>query len=517
MKTTLKVLAISLAVLLLTAAIMIVFPLSEAPDESIAGNFIIKDVNIVDVEAGRIVAGQDVTIRDGRVSKIEKTSKATPNTSLNIINGRSKYIMPGLWDMHTHSFKISPQFHHPLFIANGVTGVRDMSGCMSELDSFWACIDDRERWNRNTKDDRGVSPRYVLQSSYQMNGGNEVPAGFPEYFRANDIEKNDELVVHYVAAGADFLKTYSELSPEAYKNLAKKAQERGLTIAGHRPLRISLSEAIEAKQQSIEHPRLFLLECFDGAQKFRELPDPIAAYDTDIRRQLVDDHDSTRCKTMMQEMSASTTYWTPTLQVLQMSARAGDSGFRKDPRLKYIPFILNEGMWQGDADQSANRAMDKKGRNIDVEMYQLAKKNLVQAHEIGVKLLAGTDAGDSYVFPGFSIHQELEQYVEAGISPENALRIATIEAALFSKLDQEYGSIKVGKVADILMLRSNPFVDIRNTQKIDGLFLGGRYFDRPALDGILDFAEQQARSIRLNLRFLWNALSSPLMRVQLAD
>lgn len=517
MKKTLKVLAISFAVLLLTATLMITFPLSEAPDESIAGNFIIKDVNIVDVEAGKIVAHQDVTIRDGRVSKIGKTSETEVNSSLNIIDGRSKYIMPGIWDMHTHSYKISPQFHHPLFIANGVTGVRDMSGCMSETDNFWACINDRKRWNTNTKRDSGISPRYVLQSSYQMNGGNEVPAGFPDFFRANNIEKNSELVAHYVEAGADFLKTYSELSPEAYKSLAKEAQARGLNIAGHRPLRISLPEAIEANQQSIEHPRLFLFECFDGAQKFRELPNPIAAYDTHFRRQLVDGHDPARCKALMQDMSASTTYWTPTLQVLQMSARAGDSGFREDPRLKYVPFILNEGMWQGDADQSANRARDKKGRNIDVEMYQLAKKNLVQAHETGVKLLAGTDAGDSYVFPGFSIHQELEQYVEAGISPEDTLRIATIEAARFSNLDQGYGSIEVGKVADILVLQSNPLADIRNTQKIEGLVLGGRYFDRPALDSILDFAEQQAGSIRLNLRFLWDAISSPLMRVQLAD
>jgi imidazolonepropionase-like amidohydrolase len=200
-----------------------------------------------------------------------------------------------------------------------------------------------------------------------------------------------------------------------------------------------------------------------------------------------------------------------------MSARAHNRAFREDPRLKYIPFILNEGMWKGDLNRSAKRATDENGRNIDAEMYQLAKSNLLQAHDSGVKLLAGTDAGDTHVFPGFSIHQELEEYVAAGISPEDTLKIATIEAARFSNLAGNYGSIEVGKVADILLLRANPYTDIRNTQKIEGLFLGERYFDRSALDNILDFAERQAGSVRLNLRYLWDALSSPLMRVQLID
>ncbi len=426
-------------------------------------------------------------------------------------------MMPGLWDMHTHSYKISPQFHHPLFIANGVTGVRDMSGCMSEPDDFWACIDDRKKWNRHTAEGRGIAPRFILQSSYQINGGSEVPAGFPDFFRANDTRGNGKLAGFYAAAGADFLKTYSDLSPAAYGNLAREARARGLSIAGHLPWRVSLPEAIAAKQLSIEHPRLFLLECFEGAEEFRGLPDPSAAYDTQFRRQLVDEHDADRCDSLMQDMADSTTYWTPTLQVLQMSARAHDRSFREDPRLKYIPFILNEGMWKGDANKSAQRAIGDNGRDIDAEMYQLAKSNLLQAHESGVRLLAGTDAGDTYVFPGFSIHQEIEEYVAAGISPQDTLKIATIEAARFSKLDGNYGSIEVGKVADILLLRADPFTDIRNTQKIEGLFLGGRYFNRSALDNILDFVERQSGSVRLNLRYLWDALSSPLMRVQLAD
>jgi len=309
MKRTLQALAIIFGVLLVATALMIFLPLPQAPDLGVTRDIVIKDVNIVDVEADNILTHQDVTVRSGRIDKIEPTSEAVPAQSLLVVDGRGKYLLPGLWDMHTHSYKTSPQFHHPLFIANGVTGVRDMSGCMSEPDSFWACIEDRKRWNQNIAENRGISPRYILQSSFQMNGGSEVPSGFPDFFKANNLDKTQELVAFYADAGADFLKTYSDLSPAAYRQLAKEAQERGLALAGHRPMRISLNEAISAGQQTIEHPRLFLFECFKGAEAFRRLANPTAAYNTALKLQLVDDHDAKRCVSLMQDMAASDTFY----------------------------------------------------------------------------------------------------------------------------------------------------------------------------------------------------------------
>ncbi len=504
-----------LAVML--AAILIAIPLAKAPNSGLSQDTIIKDVNIIDVQEGKIVAHQDVIIQDGRLSSIETTSDKAHAKSLHVVDGRGKYLSPGLWDMHTHSYKISPQFHHPLFIANGVLSVRDMSGCMSEDDSFWACIKDRETWNQMTESKAGLSPRYFLQSSYQTNGGNEVPEGFPSFFKANEVGGIEQLVSFYKDAGADFIKTYSELSPEAYQALAKYAEARGLGLAGHRPLRVSLLEAIAAKQQSIEHPRLFLFECYKGRNQFRALSDPLSAYTTEFKTELVDRHDTEHCTRMMREMASANTFWVPTLQVLQLGVKAGDQSFREDPRLRYIPTIINSGMWQGDADQLAKRATTLQGRKVDAEIYALAMKNLADAHDAGVKILVGTDAGDSYVFPGFSVHDEMVEFVKAGLPPQDVLRMATIDAAKFSRVDHKFGSIKVGKAADMILLAANPYEDIHNTQKIDGVFYNGQFFDRSALDELLDFAEQQASSIRLNFRLIWDVLSSPLMRVQLAD
>lgn len=501
----------------LILALLIALPLARAPDVGLSGDMIIRDVAIVDVRKGRIVSSQDVIIRDGRVLSIGATSDRTPAAALHVIDGRGKFLSPALWDMHTHSFKISPQFHHPLLIANGVLGVRDMSGCLSENDSFWACIEDRKSWNRATESKAGLSPRYILQSSYQTNGGSEVPDGFPGLFKANDVANIEKLVAFNKKAGADFIKTYSELSPEAFKALSRHAEAQGLGIAGHLPLRVSLSEAMAAKLQTIEHPRLFLIECYKGRDQFRALANPQSAYNTEFKAELVDRHDAEHCRKMFGEMARSATSWTPTLQVLQLGAKASDRAFREDPRLRYIPAVIRSGIWDDDADQLAKWSTTKQGRNIDTELYALAMKNLVEAHQAGVKILVGTDTGDSYIFPGFALHDEMAEFVKAGLSPQEVLRMATIDAARFSRADDKFGSVEVGKAADLILIAANPYDDIRNAQKIDGVFFSGRYFDRAALDRLLDFAEQQAGSVRLNIRLVWDALTSPLMRVQLAD
>jgi hypothetical protein len=505
------------AFLLLIAAGLLVWPLPEMPRNAVEGNFLIQNVAIVDVDTGTLSQSQDVALRDGIIVSVGPTEPSRSNDSLITIDGTGKYLMPGLWDMHTHSLQIAPQYMHPLFIANGVTGVRDMSGCMSEPDSFFACIDDRNGWNDALRDRSGLSPRYILQSSFHINDGNEVPNGFPEFFKGRSAEEVRRLVTFYKQAGADFLKVYTELSPTAYRALADEARKQGLMLAGHRPLRVSLEEILAAGQRSIEHPRLFLQECYTGATAFRALPDPMLAYNSELRWRLADEHDTTRCSALIDSMANSGTWWTPTLQVLQMSALAGDEAFRTDSRLKYIPYLFRRLIWAHDADRAAGEPADASGRELYATLYEMALGHVGQAHSKGVKILAGTDAGDTYVFPGFSIHDELVELVDAGLSPAEALRSATLAAATFSEMDDDFGSITVGKTGDVLLLDANPLENVRHTQQIAGLFFDGRYFDRVALDELLRFAEQQAGSSRTNLHLLWDALNSPLFRVQLAD
>jgi hypothetical protein len=334
---------------------------------------------------------------------------------------------------------------------------------------------------------------------------------------ARDAAEIRQLVSFYRRAGADFLKPYSELSPDAYRTLADEARTQGLRLAGHRPLGVSLADLLAAGQHSVEHPRIFLQECYTGAADVRALSEPLAAYDARLAWRLIDEHDSARCSALMASMAASDTWWTPTLQVLQMSALAGDEAFRSDSRLRYVPFLFRRLMWKPDADRAARQPADASGRELYATQYEMALAHVGEAHAAGVKILAGTDAGDTYVFPGFGIHDELVELVRGGLSPAQALRSATLDAAIFAGMDDSFGSVTTGKAGDLILLEANPLEDVRHTQRIAGLFFSGQFFDRTALDGLLRFAAQQAGSVRTNLHLLWDALNSPLFRVQAAD
>jgi hypothetical protein len=507
-------LTIALAVVLV---VLLNWPLPEMPRLGVTGDFVVRNVALVDVVNDRIVPGRDVVVRSGRIDSIGASLPETGQRDLIVVDGTGKFLIPGLWDMHVHSLKISPQYTHPLSIANGVTGVREMWGCPSLPDGFVACGEDIERWRAELQDHSRLAPRYIMRSSYAINGEGGVPAAAPAFFKARDADEARALVAHLAADGVDLLKTYNNVSVASYEALAAGASQHGLLVAGHIPVRVPLRTVLAAGQHSVEHPRVFLFECYRGAAEFRALPNPEAAYTTDMRARLIDEHDPVRCVELMAAMAASETWWTPTLQVLRMSALAGNREFRDDPRRRYIPFILWAGLWQPDADRAAAQAKSASGRDVNAELYRLSMDNVRQAHEAGVRIVAGTDAGDTYVFPGFAIHDELAELVRAGLTPTDALRSATIDAARFSGKAREYGSIEGGKVADMILLDANPLTDIRSTNKIAGLFFNGQYLDRAALDELLAFAEDQAGSLRISLQLLWGVLRSPVVWAQAAD
>ncbi len=516
-KKLLVILAGLTVALSVVVVVLLSWPLPEMPRPGVTGDFVVKNVTIVDVVNDRIVPGRDVVIRNGRIDSIDESLPDIGQRALVVVDGTGKFLIPGLWDMHVHSLKISPQFSHPLSIANGVTGVREMWGCPSLPDSFVACGEDIERWRAGLEDRRHLAPRYIMRSSFAINGEEGVPSAAPAFFNARNADEARALVAHHAADSVDLLKVYTNVSVAAYGALAAEASKRGLLMAGHLPVRVPLSTAIAAGQHSVEHPRIFLFDCYRGAAEFRALPNPVAAYTTDMRARFIDEHDPVRCAELMATMAASETWWTPTLQVLRMSALAGSREFREDPRRRYIPFVLWAGLWQPDADRAVAQAKLVSGRAVDAELYRLAMDNVRQAHGAGVRIVSGTDSGDTYVFPGFAIHDELVELVRAGLTPTDALRSATIDAARFSGKAREYGSIEAGKAADMILLDANPLIDIRSTKAIAGLFFNGQYLDRTALDELLTFAEDQAGSLRTNLQLLWGALRSPIVWAQAAD
>ena len=155
-------------IVLFTAAIL--WPLPEIRVPEIYESTLIKSIDIIDVKSGNVLRNRDILIGKNRITEIDTAGNIKVPESVYIINGYGKYLLPGLWNMHTHSSPLSPWLHHPLYIANGVTGVRDMSGNLDRHDSYWAGTKDRQEWNEALNNNDHVGPRYVLQSSFQING-----------------------------------------------------------------------------------------------------------------------------------------------------------------------------------------------------------------------------------------------------------------------------------------------------------------------------------------------------------
>lgn len=502
-------------IVMLVATLML--PLSSAPLVGLKGDFALEHINIISTLDASVLEDMTVLVKEGRIINILPLGQDFARDQYRSLSLEGKYLLPGLWDMHTHALKLSPQLHHPLFIRFGVTSVRDMSGCLSEADSYWACPEDRTLWQQQAIDGARISPRYPMQSSYQTNGGNEVPNDFPEFFKLATRGDAGALVDFYESRGVDFIKVYTELTSDQYDNLVDATADKRVKIAGHKPLTVSLQHALDTEMASIEHGRLFMFECFKGIESFRGLEEPLLHYSSDLMRDMLQRQSVDNCTAMMSAMANSRTRWVPTLTTLKMSAMANEKLFREDPRLAYIPEVVYRLLWLQDINRAAEKGYDTQGLFVHQDFFAAASAQVGRAQKLGVKILAGTDNLDTYVFSGASLHDELAMLVESGLSPLEAIQTATINPAVFSGLESEFGSVTIGKQADFILLNRNPLTDIRHTKDIHGVMFAGHYYDREALHSLDNFVLEMAASVRVNLRFLYDILASPLMRIQLAD
>lgn len=525
-----KVAALLLTSLLVAGAVFVAaclnLPLAEAPGSASTAPLLLDNVSIVDVETGQIHPHQAVWIEQGRISKITASEAVAANSSAAVrtelmVDGRLKvhagerFIMPGLSDMHTHSLQLSPQLHHPLWIAAGVTAVRDLSGCMLQPDSFQACTSDRKGWQQELQAGERTSPNYWLHSSYQLNGGAEVPDQYPAFFKLQSAADAKALVKHYKAQGTDFIKVYERLSLQQYQWLVGAADKADIKLAGHQPWLVSFTQMLEADQRSVEHGRVFIFECADAIKPYKQQP-LTQSFQPGQWRELLQSQNPELCQQLMQQMALSNTWWSPTLLTLQLGAKAGDVEFRQDERLKFVPYLLQL-LWQGDADGMLEQAYDANGLNVHAELLVLAQQQLKQAQQAGVKILAGTDTPDSFVFAGSALHDELALYQQAGLTPLEAIQTATINPAIFAGMAAETGSVAVGKTADLLLLDHNPLLDLTTMREPQAVVLAGFWYPKAVLQQLEVFAEEQANSVRLNLHLLWDMLMSAPMRQQFAD
>jgi hypothetical protein len=391
-----------------------------------------------------------------------------------------------------------------------------MGGCLNDDDSWAACADDKRKWNHAVNAGTLVGPRYDQVTSLAMNGGRAIPSGFDVDLGGATPQGARDRVLLDSTRSIDFLKTYTFLPRDSYMALAEAAAEADMYLAGHLPFAVSGIEAVAAGQRSFEHALLFVFECYPGFDALRNNPDFFANYTNELRMQMIAEHDPVRCSALFQAMKEAGTAFVPTHTTRKLDARALDPDYRNDMRLKYIPSPLRT-MWLQDADGMARRAGEGGGAESYKAIFEFGLKQTGLAHRAGVTVMVGTDAPDSFAFPGLGLADELQHMKLAGLSNLDVLRAATLEPAKFLGLEGKAGVIKAGARADIVLLNQNPLDDLSATSDIDAVILAGVHYDRTALDDMLEGVEAAANSWSMWPKFAWQILRSPIMRKQFAD
>ena len=474
-------------------------PVAAAPA---GGPLVIEHVTVVDVERGLLQADRRVVVAGTRIAAVDSGTAARP-AGARRVDGRGKFLIPGLWDMHVHTFRNrmdapgqntdDSDVFFPAFLANGVTGVRDMSTDLADHVQI-------RRWADARVAGALAAPRLV--------GGSPLLGGVPPIQRnalsvgtAADARR---VVDSLVDGGVGFLKVYSGLSREAYFAIAAQAKRRGVPFAGHVPGSVTHAEASDAGQRSFEHmndaPRNCSADMWAADVRVAAIRrdtsvsrDSAAALARAATLALLARFDVRDCAPLLARFARNRTWQVPTLTVNRLAYARADSATHADPRLRFVsPRLLAE--WEATGSLAGyGQPLSAAERAIELARYRVRERLLAAMHEAGVPILAGTDVHNPYVYPGFSLHDELALLVEAGLPPLAALRAATLDPARFLGATDSLGTVAPGKLADLVLLDADPLQDIHNTTRIRAVVLNGRYLDRAALDALLADAERVAR------------------------
>jgi imidazolonepropionase-like amidohydrolase len=340
-------------------------------------------------------------------------------------------------------------------------------------------------WRKQIAAGETVGPRMIISGpmldALLPNGKLRFPSSLAVTTPASAVAAVDSLK----AQGVDFIKAQSVISHDAYLAAAAEAHKQGLPIVGHVPDKVRITEAIVAGQKSIEH----LMGSFEGCSSEE---DKFLNGQGDLKL-LLASYDQKKCDALIAQLAQTQTWQVPTLAWQRGGTFLDQRELRQDPLDKYVPAYWRDVTWR----RFTEEMMPDLQRDPLALRKEYFARNLQMVgaqHRAGVPFLAGTDTAPGvYILPGFSLHDELANFVEAGFSPMEALQTATSNPAKFLGVENDFGSIAPGKIADVVLLNANPLDDIHNTRKIEAVIANGRLFDRASLDAVLTQVEASAK------------------------
>ncbi|HEX2202627.1 MAG TPA: amidohydrolase family protein, partial [Longimicrobium sp.] len=444
------------------------------------GTFAVTHVTVVPMTgAGTVLRDATVLVRDGRIAAVGPAARVRVPAGARRIDGRGKFLVPGLADMHTHLFSDDSAMAHDsvapyelgVMLANGVTATRLMIGTPEQLALRTAVAEGRV-----------VGPQLWVASP-QLAGrpyDNGIAVTTPEEARA--------AVRRVAAEGYDFVKLTLFIPPDVYEAVMDEAARAGVRVVGHVDTRVGIERALAAGQP-VEHLDAYFEAVLADSAPSRASLTQQGVFRLESWRSL--DHVDDRKIAAIGGATARAPGWgkwtSPTLNVFNDAFAVGpaEAELRARPEWGMLPPRFRDSYLAGRArywSAAAAEVRTPERRRRYVEVRNALAKAIADS---GGKVLAGSDTPEWFHLYGWGLHRELEALVGAGLSPYQALEAATRNPAEFLGALSEWGTVEPGKRADLVLLAADPLADIRNTARIEGVSAGGRWLGRPALDAMI--------------------------------
>ena len=438
---------------------------------ALSQTLVLQHVNVIDATGSPTKTDQTVIIKDSVISAVGRNIAVTTG-DVRVVNASGKFLIPGLWDMHTHVAGITadPQWGKtllPQYLAYGITSIRDMAGETASL----------LEWKRQQAEGTLRGPRMLIAGPFI--DGSKNGFTYPgDVIEATTPAAGRETVRLLKQKGVDFIKVGSQLSRETFLAVAEECKLQRIPFLGHVPDSVTPLEGSVAGMKSQEHLFGIALSVSRNEDVLRkEISVAREHNDSKAYSAAVAESQSTLDEGKARALFAGfkqnctwivpTLVWTEVTSTLSQRTNPGETAW--DKNLNNLPDTLRQ-KWAPGSHLIPDGAQAYYARKLQSDLH------IVQLmHQAGVRLLAGSDSLDPYVFPGESLHRELELLVKAGLSPMEALQAATINPAQFFGLQNDLGTIEVGKKADLVLLEADPLEDISNTRKIAAIIQGGRY------------------------------------------
>ena len=469
----------------------------------------IRAVTVVDVMDGSLRGKQTVLVAGNRITAVGPADQVRIPRDAELVDAAGRYVIPGLWDMHVHSVNpvgvdtanrsiAAQDWHFPLFLAYGVTGVRNMNDGTADV-----TLELTNTIKRQLAEGSRRGPPRFLSAGPAVDG--DPPLGMSKKVIVRTAPEARAVVEQLASNGADLVKVYENVSREAYFAIIDEARRRKIPVDGHVPFRITPEEAAAAGQRTVEHPEALATGCSTKADAERErfagvlanyhgLPgsEKLLLMQIQHYRALYDSRDPAACASAFEAYRHNGVAVTADLLVYHYIVHA-EQILSDTARLRLVPEAIRRN-WANLLDSETTRELQSILRPIP----PLELENVRLANKAGVVLLAATDVDIPMGVPGLSLHEELVRLVEAGLTPLEALQAATLNPARVLGLADSLGRIEPGKLADLVLLDANPLENIRNTQKIGAVVADGQLYRRADLDRLL--AEVEALNHKVEKR-----------------